>query len=239
VYSTQDSLKKIPLTAPANAVSFSPEGAFAFVSGGSTTSSVTAWSTCGLTSALTTNVVLPATPSFLQALSGDSPNLANPPTFNTATTITSVLAVDSPGVDLFRVARKPDGCSPAASSGTATSFNLGQGSFVPTQLIVSQDGSTAFVIVSDRATVLVFNIFNQTSSAIPMSGDAIPIRAALTADGTRLYIAATDGQVHILDTQSGADIQQLSFPTDVTTLLSGLCSGVTTVCNPDLIAIKP
>jgi hypothetical protein len=239
VVSTQDSLKTIPLTAPANAVSFSPEGAFAFVSGGSTTSSLTAWSTCGLTSALTTNVVLPATPSFLQALAGDSPNLANPPTFNTATTITSVLAVDSPGVDLFRIARKPDGCSPSASSGTATSFNLGQGSFVPTQLIVSQDGPTAFVIVSDRAAVLVFNIFNQTSSAIPMSGDAIPIRAALTPDGTRLYIAATDGQVHILDTQSGADIQQLSFPTDVTTLLSGLCSGVTTVCNPDLIAIKP
>lgn len=239
VYSTQDSLKKITLTAPANAVSFSPEGAFAFVSGGSSTSVVTAWTTCGLTSALTNNVVLPATPSFLQALGRDSPNLANPLTFNTATTVTSVLAVDSPGVDLFRVARKPDGCSPTASSGTATSFNLGQGSFVPTQLIVSQDGASAFVIVSDRAAVLVFNIFNQTSSAIPMFGDAIPIRAALTPDGTRLYIAATDGLVHILDTQSGSDIQQISFPTDATTLLSGLCSGVTFTCNPDLIAIKP
>jgi hypothetical protein len=239
VYSTQDSLKKISLTAPANAVSYSPEGAFAFVSGGSTTSAVTAWTTCGLTSALTTNVVLPAAPSFLQALAADAPNLAAPSTLGTATTVTSVLTVDSPGVDLFRVARKPDGCSPTATSGTATSFNLGQGSFVPTQLIVSQDGSTAYVIVSDRGAVLVFNIFNQTSSAIPMSGGAIPIQAALTPDGTRLYIAATDGQVHILDTQSGADIQQISFPTDATTLLSGLCSGVTFTCNPDLIAVKP
>jgi len=239
VFSTQDSLKKIPLTAPANAVSFSPEGAFAFVSGGSTTSSVTAWTTCGLTSALTNDVVLPTTPSFLQALGRDATNLAAPPTFNTATTTTSILAVDSPGVDLFRLSRAPEGCSPTASSGTATSFNLGQGGFVPTQLIVSQDGSSAFVIVSDRAAVLVFNIFNQTSSAIPMFGDAIPVRASLTPDGTRLYIAATDGQVHILDTQNGSDIQQLSFPTDVTTLLSGLCSGVTFTCNPDLIAIKP
>jgi hypothetical protein len=239
VWSAQDSLKKISLTAPANAVSYSPEGAFAFVSGGSTTSAVTAWSTCGLTSALSTNVVLPATPSFLQALGADAPNLAAPPTLGTATTTTSVLAVDSPGVDLFRVSRAPEGCSPTGSSGTATSFNLGQGSFVPTQLIVSQDGSTAYVIVHDRGAVLVFNIFNQTSSAIPMSGGAIPIRAALTPDGTRLYIAATDGQVHILDTQSSADIQQISFPTDATTLLSGLCSGVTFTCNPDLIAIKP
>ncbi len=239
VWSAQDSLKTISLTAPANAVSFSPEGAFAFVSGGSTTSAVTAWSTCGLTSALSTNVVLPATPSFLQALGADAPNLAAPLTLGTATTTTSVLAVDSPGVDLFRVSRAPEGCSPTASSGTATSFNLGQGSFVPSQLIVSQDGSTAYVIVNDRGAVLVFNIFNQTSSAIPMSGGAIPIQAALTPDGTRLYIAATDGQVHILDTQSSADIQQISFPSDATTLLSGLCSGVTFTCNSDLIAIKP
>jgi hypothetical protein len=240
VFSTQDSLKKIPLpaTATATAVSFSPEGAFAFVAGGSTTSAVTAWSTCGLTSALT-NVVLPAPPSFLQALSRDTPSLSTPLTFNTATTTTSVLAVDSPGVDLFRVSRAPQGCSPTASAGTATSFNLGQGTFVPTQLIVSQDGANAYVIVSDRDAVLVFNIFNQTSSAIPMAGDAIPIQATLTPDGTRLYISATDGQVHILDTQNGADIQQISFPTNATTLLSGFCSGVTFACNPDLIAIKP
>ncbi len=239
VYSTQDSLKQIPLTAPATAVSYSPEGAFAFVTGGSAASAVTAWSTCGLTSALTNNVVLPGPPSFLQALGSDAPNLADPPTSGTATTITSILAVDSPGVDIFRVARKPDGCSPTASSGTATSFNLGQGSFVPTQLIVSQDGSRAYVIVSDRGAVLVFNIFNQTSSAIPMAGDTIPVQAALSTDGTRLYVAASDGQVHVLDTQSGADIQQLSFPTDTTTLLSGLCGGVTFTCNPDLIAVKP
>ena len=106
-------------------------------------------------------------------------------------------------------------------------------------MIVSQDGSSAFVIVSDRAAVLVFNIFNQTSSAIPMSGDAIPVRASLTPDGSRLYVAATDGQIHILDTQNASDIEQLSFPTDATTLLSGLCGGVTFRCNPDLIAVKP
>ena len=72
-----------------------------------------------------------------------------------------------------------------------------------------------------------------------MSGDAIPVRASLTPDGSRLYVAATDRQVHILDTQNGSDIQQLSFPTDATTLLSGFCSGVTFTCNPDLIAVKP
>jgi DNA-binding beta-propeller fold protein YncE len=137
------------------------------------------------------------------------------------------------------VSRAPVGCFPTATSGAATSFNLGQGSFVPIQLIVSQDGSSAFVIVSDRPAVLVFNIFNQTSSAIPIFGDAIPVHASLTPDGSRLYVAATDGQVHVLDTQNGSDILQLSFPTDATTLTSGLCSGVTFTCTPDLIAVKP
>ena len=167
------------------------------------------------------------------------PISADPPTIDTATTVTSILAVDSPGIDLFRVARAPAGCSSTASSGTATSFNLGQGTFVPTQLIVSQDESRAYVIASDRGSVLVFNIGNQTSSALPLSGDAIPVQASLTPDGTRLYIAAADGQVHVLDTENGGDILQLSFPTDPTTFQAGLCDGVSFTCNPDLIAVKP
>ncbi len=239
VWSAQDSLKKIPLTAPAKDVSFSPEGAFAFLAGGSSTSSVTAWSTCGVNSALTNNVILPATPSFLKALPRDAANLADPPTAGTATAITSVLALDSPGIDLFRVARAPVGCSSPASSGTATSFNLGQGSFVPIQLIVSQDAARAYVIASNRGSVLVFNIDNQTSSAIPLFGDAVPIQASLTPNGSRLYIAAADGQVHILDTQNGGDIQQISFPTDPTIFQAGLCNGTDFTCNPDLIAVQP
>jgi hypothetical protein len=220
-------------------VSLAPEGAFAFLAGGSSASSVTALTTCGLSSALTTSVVLPGTPSFLKALATDSPNLADPPTASTATTITSVLAINSPAINLFRVARAPTGCAPTASSGAATAFNLGQGSFVPTQLIVSQDGAQAYIIASNLGSVLVFNVGNQTSSAIPLSGDAIPIQASLTAGGTRLYIAAADGQVHVLDTQSGSDIQQISFPRDAATLQGGLCVGVTSTCNPDLIAVKP
>ena len=239
VYSAQDTLKKITLGAPAQAVSFSPEGAFGFLSGGSATSSVAAFSTCGLSSALSNNVPLPAIPPFLKALGSDAPNLADPSTIGTATSITTVLAVDSPGVDLFRIASAPAGCSPTVNGGTPTSFNLGQGNFVPIQLIVSQDGQRAYVIASERSSVLVFNIFNQTSSAIPLAGDAVPIQASLTPDGTRMYIAANDGLIHILDTQNGGDIQQISFPTDSTTMLAGLCGGVTFTCSPDLIAVQP
>ena len=158
-------------------------------------------------------------PRFFKALRRDAPNLADPPTSGTATTITSVLAVDSPGIDIFRVAREADGCSPTASSGTATSFNLGQGSFVPTQLIVSQDalprlrdcqrpGQRCWCSISSTRRLPRF-----PSPATPSQS-----RPRCTPDGSRLYIAAADGQVHVLDTQNGGDIQQISFPTDPTTL---------------------
>jgi DNA-binding beta-propeller fold protein YncE len=130
------------------------------------------------------------------------------------------------------------GCSPAVSN-SVQSFNLGQGSFVAKQMLVSQDGARAYVIARNKNSVLVFNVGNQTSSAIPLKGDAVPIQASLTADGNQLYVAAADGQVHLLDTQAGRDIQQIPFPGDTTNPQGGFCTGVTFTCNPDLIAVKP
>ncbi len=64
------------------------------------------------------------------------------------------------------------------------------------------------------------------------------MRASLTPDGTQLYVGSSDGTLHVLQTDVGADIQQITFP-------QGLCQttagkpfpGVT--CNPDLVAVKP
>ena len=86
---------------------------------------------------------------------------------------------------------------------------------------------------------MIFNVGNQTSTAIPLSGDAVPVQGSLNASGTLLYVAAADGLVHVLDTQNGGDVQQISFPSDITTLQAGLCLGTTVPCNPDLIAVKP
>lgn len=219
VYSALEALQTVPLGAAATDVSFLADGAFAYLAGG-TASGVTVYTTC--TDVLAATVPTPQTPAFLKTLPNGS----------------QVLGVDSPGIDIINVNTTPVGCSPPVSN-TVTSFNLGRGSFVPTQLIISQDGARAYVIALNLGSVLVFNIGNQTSSAIPLAGDAIPIQASLTPDGTRLYIAAADGQVHVLDTEGGSDIQQVSFPTDVTTLQAGLCVGTTTTCNPDLIAVKP
>ena len=106
-------------------------------------------------------------------------------------------------------------------------------------MIVSPDGARAYVIANNKGSVLVFNVANQTSSAIPLTANAVPVQASLTPDGTLLYVGADDGQVHILDTQAGGDIQQIPFPGDTTNPQGGFCNGVTFTCNPDLIAIKP
>jgi hypothetical protein len=219
VYSTIEALQTVPLGTAANDISFLANGAFAYLAGG-TPSGVTVHTTC--TNALAATVATPQTPAFLKTL----PNGLQ------------VLAVDSPGIDIINVNTTPVGCSPPVSN-TVTSFNLGRGNFVPTQLIMSQDGARAYVIANNLGSVLVFNIGNQTSSAIPLAGDAIPVQASLTPDGARLYIAAADGQMHVLDTEGGNDIQQVSFPTDASTFQAGLCVGTTITCNPDLIAVKP
>jgi hypothetical protein len=213
VYSTLDALKAIALSAPAKDVSFLANGAFAYLAGGSS-SAVTVRRTCD--NVLAQTVATPATPFFIRTLPD----------------ATRVLAVDPPSIDLINVSTTPIGCTPSVSN-TVNSVNLGQGGFVPMQFIVSADGSRAYVLASNLASILVFNIANQTSSAIALAANATPTQGSLTIDGTLLYVTASDGLVHVIDTVAGDDIQQISFP-------QNFCGGgVTFTCKPDLIAVRP
>jgi hypothetical protein len=218
LYSKVDGLRTIPLSAPANDVAFLSEGAFAYVAGGSP-SAVSVWRTCDGGSADT--LAVPVVPTFIQSLPGAA---------------FQMLAVAPPDIDIVGVNTTPSGCTPPVSD-SVSSFNLGQGNFVATQLIISQNGSTAYVIASNVSSVLVFNIPGQTPSTIPLSGNAMPLNAALTPDGTLLYVGANDGTVHVVSTLAGGDIQQITFPEGLCKNSAGLPFGNT--CNPDLIAVKP
>jgi hypothetical protein len=230
VYSKIDGLKTIALAAPANDVSFLSEGAFAYVAGGAP-SSVTVWRTCDNGSADTIDKGLPVVPTFIQTLPGAAKLLPSdsPATFH-------LLALAPPDVDIISVNTTPSGCTPPVADGVA-SFNLAQGNFVPKQLIISQDGSTAYVLASNLSNILVFNIPGQTSSAISLVGNPAPLSASLTPDGNLLYVGASDGTVHVVSTVAGGDTQQITFP-------QGLCENsigqpFSITCNPDLVAVKP
>ncbi len=229
VYSKSDALRTISLAAPAESVAFLSEGAFGYVGGGAPLA-LSVWRTCDNGRADT--VTVPAVPTFMKTLPGPARLLPpdSPDTYH-------ILAVDPPGIDILSVNTTPSGCTPLVADGPVSSFNLGQGNFAPKQLIVSEDGSTAYVLTSNLTSILVFNIPGQTSTAISLAGNAMPLSATLTPDGKLLYIGANDGTVHVVSTQAGGDIQQIPLP-------QGLCQNsvgqpLLITCNPDLIAVKP
>lgn len=182
IFSTQDAMQTVSLAAPADGVSFLPQGGTAAILGG-TTSGLTLWSTTD-GSQVGSAIPTPTTPTFIQALPDG----------------VTVLGVASPGIDLINT-----------STSAVSSFSFGRGSFTPKQLLVSGDGTRAYVLTADLPVILVFDLTTHTSTALALSGNAFPLVAALTPDGTSLYVGGSDGQVHVLDTQAGVDIQQVSF----------------------------
>ncbi len=224
VYSILDALQTIPLSSvtPANSVSFLSEGAFAYIAGGSP-NGVTVGRTCDNAILGTANT--PAAPAIIKTL----PNA------------TQVLALDPPNIDVISVTTPPPGpigCFPTVTN-TVKSFNLGQGTFLPLQMLISPDGTKAYVITSNLPSILVFDVINQISSSIPLNGNTTAQRAALTLDGNLLYVATSDGLIHVLSTQSGGDVAEISFPTTPTTP-DYLCPNTPPVaCTPNLIGIQP
>ena len=229
VYSKVDGIRTIALATPANDVSFLSEGAFAYVAGGAP-SALTVWRTCDNGRADT--VAVPAVPAFIRTLPGAAVLLPS----DTAAAF-HMLAVDPPGIDILSVNTTPTGCTPAVADGPVESFNLGHGNFIPKQLIISQDGTTAYVIASNLNSILVFNIPGQAASAISLQGNPTPLSAALTADGTLLYVGTSDGTVHVVNTSAGGDILSIPFPEGLCQDSSGRPFPIT--CNPDLVGVKP
>jgi len=217
VYSRVDGLQTIPLAAPANDVSFLAEGAFAYLAGGDP-GGVAVRRTCD--NGVADTVVTPAVPSFIKTLPDAK----------------SVLALDSSNVSVISVSTTPTGCTPSVTD-SVLSFNLGLGNITATQLILSQDGSAAYIVSPVLNSLLVFNVAGETSSGIALTGKVVPLQASLTPDGSTLFVGANDGTVHVVQATTRSDIQQVQFVQSLCQNTGGQPFGVT--CNPDLVAVKP
>ena len=236
IYSKIDALRTAPLAAPATDVSFLSQGGFAFVAGADP-AGVLVNRTCD--NARADSVMTSAVPTFIRTLPGPAQLFSG----DTANTF-HVLAVTSPSVDVISVNPPPppsawEGCSPVVvdQNPPSQSFNLGHGNFVAKQLIVSQDGSTVYIVSSSPASILAFSIPSHTSTAFTLTGNPVPLTASLTPNGTMLYVGANDGTVHVLDLLAGGDVQQIAFPQGLCENTAGQPFPVT--CNPDLVAVKP
>jgi hypothetical protein len=172
-----------------------------------------------------------------------------------------VIAIDSPGIDLLNVTSfSSDGCTPTLTD-SLTSYNFGQGSFTPVQVVVSEDSSTVYIVADDPTGqhplpfVFEFNVNAKTFTPISLAGAAIPLQVALTQNGRYLFVGAQeqvndpvnhhvfDPTIHILDMTTGTDIQQLVL-TKYSTV--PICVGpgspaqdAPVTCYPKLMAVAP
>ena len=166
---------------------------------------MTARATCD--NSLDDSIATPGAPSFL----GPLPNAG------------TVLAVDSPGIDVIKVTTTRVGCPPPLSD-TLTSVNLGVGPFTARQLIMLSDGSKAFV-TSNLGQLLGLTTATATPFAIPLAGGANAFTGGATLDGAKLYVGGSDKFIHRIDVAGTTDAQQIP--------------GTALSFTPDLVAVRP
>jgi hypothetical protein len=204
IYSKLDPLQTITLSPGivAEAVAFHPEGGFAYLAESS--NSLTPYRTCDNAPISSATLNTSNTPLLIRPLPDGS----------------TLLVLDPPNIDLVSVTSLTAAACTGTITNTTSSFDLGEGSFVPTQFFVSPDGSTAYILGNSSAGpppsrlpfVMVFNVNTQSASALSLSNSATPLSASLSPDGKLLFVGADDGTLHVIDTTSGLDIQQVTFP---------------------------
>jgi uncharacterized protein YjdB len=195
-------LALVSLSAAAKDVKVIPSAAFVFVANG-VTNSIVAKANCDFSGAGTFNA--PGTPFFL----GSTPDASK------------ILAADSPGIDVItRSSLAQPGCPPPLAA-TLTSADFGQGAFTPRQMIVTSDGSAAY-IVSNLPSVLAYNVNTGATSTIPLANGASGLSISATLDGTQIYVGGSDNNIHRIDPVAGADVQQIPV-----------------AFTPDLVAVRP
>jgi hypothetical protein len=242
VYSTLQSLQTYPLSAPADAIAFSSSGAFAFLAGGSSASSVEVLNTCNNLPATTAGggtfsiTGLPATPIFLKMIpQGSAPTGPSLPALyqepNGMNGLDVFVGIDNTGIDVFATSTTTPlvlpatGLCPSQQIALATQYpngtpsvppvhiSLQKGTFNPIAFFVAPGGDQLYLVTSDQG-VLVYNFGTQSVSAIPLNGNGnpAPVAADMTVDGTLMYVAGTDGILHELNLQTGLDVMEIPFP---------------------------
>ncbi|MGA8271783.1 MAG: hypothetical protein WB919_09520, partial [Candidatus Sulfotelmatobacter sp.] len=261
VFSPLQALQSYPLTAPADAVAFSSTGAFALLAGGAATPSTQdIFPTCNnsqLTLPLPTLTPpaagLPAAPIFLKMVPPGSAPMGNPSVPSLVTDGLDVfIGLDNTGIDVIAtttttpLSPAPTSLCPMQQIAIANTFagpafaplhiNLQKGTFSPLDFFLSPDGTRVYIVTSDQG-VLVYNFSTQATSAIPLTGNAAPVAADMTVDGTLLYVAGSDGLLHELNTLLAID--QLEIPFGQLPNSSNNFCYSSFSCALNIVAIKP
>jgi hypothetical protein len=237
VFSKLDAAKLVPLPAPATDVTFIGNGTLGYIAGGDPAGSAFLPTCADPSTGSIGSVALPS--QFIRALPDGQ----------------SALALNVPNIQSVTAAISGTGCTPPRGSLSITnnpgpSASLGVSNFTPTQFLLSPDGSTAYVLgetgsgvnVARLPFILAFNTTTQNTADISLSGNATPLSAAVSPAGDFLFVGADDGTVHVIDTLTQVDIQQVAFPFPQNSICIGPGNPATqppVTCNPDLVAVRP
>jgi DNA-binding beta-propeller fold protein YncE len=252
IYSSVDAMRSVPIALLATDVTFSADGSFAYVAGAN---SVSAIATCDLTDiggigrSSTPLKIFPAP---------DVQDVVISPTQSQVTQ--NLLALEPPNIQLLKaqfIAGMPlkDGVftcnAPSFSISAASPINLGQGNFIPLYMRVVGNGSQVIVVAKNIPAVLVVNVNQNVTTPIALVNNGLPRAASSSTDGSQVFVAACDaftnndptqpctsGSVHIINTLSGGDVQQVPYVNIPTN--NSMCNQPNAPpCFPNLIAIRP
>ncbi len=252
VYSTLQSLqiaKPNPLPTPATSVVFNSTGSFALLSGGAPAGSLALYNTCDNSSVTLSAPALPGPPLFLKMVPSGNVSMGNALIPNLQTTgLDFFFGLDNTGIDIVATNTSPAPLTtlcpqPVALAHTPQNItfapvhvDIGYGTFHPINFFLSPDSTQAYIVTSDFG-VLIYNFITGTVSRIQLVGDASAVAADMTVDGTLIYVAASDGQLHELNIETLLDQNQISFPPLPNSLNPFCYTGAN--CALNLVAVKP
>lgn len=252
VYSALQALQgPIALSGPANAVAFSPNGAFAYVAEASTSSvsaNLTAFATCN--NQFVASLPLPANPILMRVLPGE--HIDGRDSYgNTIPDGIHVFVLDATGFDIITSTISPPVagtlCPQALNfvSGDplrpAQRIELGQDTIQPVNFFASADGSQLYVASAGNASILVYDFGSGAVTGIELLGNATPVSADMSVDGGTIVVAGSDGMLHQVSTAlGGSDLVQLSFPS-LPNSLNPFCTFTPTQgpCTLNAVALRP
>jgi len=122
---------------------------------------------------------------------------------------TGAVVADSPSLDVVTTGSIAPGCPPAPQN-SMTSYDLGFGNFTASQLFISSNSGAAWIIPSNLPSVIALDLTSFTPFSITLANSALPLSGGIMIDGTKVYVGASDNNVHALDVSSHTDSAQIS-----------------------------
>ncbi len=237
----------ISLPSPASSIAFSSTGAFALLGGGAAPSNLAIYNTCD-NSPVNLPIPgpgLPAAPLFLISIPAGNVPMGNTliPIPLDTTGLDFFFGVDNTGIDIIATVSSlplaPALCPQQITlpaNFAPTHIDIGQGTFHPIKFFLSPDTTQAYMVTTDLG-ILIYNFNTNAVSKIPLVNNAAPVAADITVDGTLLYVAGSDGLLHVVSTTLGADQTQVSFLPLPNSANSFCFTGSN--CSLNLVAVRP